>query len=102
MTIIVWLVYSSSMSCFNHRYVCREQCEEMLLSEIVSYGVFVPNRMKDKKSKSRAEAARELEQGIHLIKAPSAMQSEPGLTLPKLAQKTKVKVSTSSNVEMQE
>jgi large subunit ribosomal protein L24e len=63
---------------------------------------FWENRMKDKKSKSRAEAARELEQGIHLIKAPSAMQSEPGLTLPKLAQKTKVKVSTSSNVEMQE
>ena len=30
------------------------------------------------------------------------LKSEPGLTLPKLAEKTKVKVSTSSKVEMQE
>jgi large subunit ribosomal protein L24e len=63
---------------------------------------FWESRMKGNKAKSRAEAAKELEQGIHLVKAPGAMQSEPGLTLPKLAEKTKVKVSTSSKVEMQE
>ena len=60
------------------------------------------NRMKGKKVKERDEAVKELEQGIHLVKAPGVMQSEPGFTIPKLAEKTKVKVSTSSKVEMQE
>lgn len=59
-------------------------------------------RMKGKKAKERTEAAKELEQNIHLVKAPGVMKSEPGFSLPKLAEKTKVKVSTSSKVEMQE
>jgi len=63
---------------------------------------FWESRMKDKKSKERKEAAVELEQGIHLVKAPGAMQAEPGLTLPKQAEKIRVKVSTSSRAEMQE
>ena len=74
----------------------------MFHSSRLSDSECVVNRMKGNKAKSRAEAARELEQGIHLVKAPGAMQSEPGLTLPKLAEKTKVKVSTSSKVVMQE
>ena len=69
--------------------------------EVSAYGECVFNRMKGNKAKKRDEAAKELEQGIHLVKAPGVMQSEPGLTLPNLAEKTKVKVSTSSKVEMQ-
>lgn len=57
--------------------------------------------MKSKKAKERKEAATELEQGIHLVKAPGAMQAEPGLTLPKQPEKMKVKVKA-TNVEMQE
>jgi large subunit ribosomal protein L24e len=53
------------------------------------------NRMKGNKAKQIKEDARELEQGIHLIKAPLAMQEEPGLTLPTKAEKMKVKVSIS-------
>lgn len=45
--------------------------------------------MKGKKAQERKEAAKELEQSIHLIKAPAALQQEPSLTLPK----AKVKVS---------
>lgn len=63
---------------------------------------FWESRMKGKKAKERTEAAKELEQNIHLVKAPGVMKSEPGFSLPKLAEKTKVKVSTSSKVEMQE
>jgi len=51
------------------------------------------NRMKGNKAKQIKEDARELEQGIHLVKAPLAMQEEPGLTLPTKAEKMKVKVS---------
>lgn len=46
------------------------------------------------------EAAKELEQSIHLVKAPGAMQSEPGLTPPELAERTKVEVSTLSKREV--
>lgn len=53
------------------------------------------NRMKGNKAKQMKEDARELEQGIHLVKAPLAMQEEPGLTLPTKAEKMKVKVSSS-------
>lgn len=49
----------------------------------------IANRMKGKKAQERKEAAKELEQSIHLIKAPAALQQEPSLTLPK----AKVKVS---------
>lgn len=54
------------------------------------------NRMKGNKAKQIKEDARELEQGIHLVKAPLAMQEEPGLTLPTKAEKMKVKVSISN------
>ncbi|KAK1313621.1 putative ribosome biogenesis protein RLP24 [Acorus calamus] len=46
-------------------------------------------RMKKNKSKEQKEAMKELEQSIHLVKAPAAFQQEPSLTLPKI----KVKVS---------
>ncbi|KAK6932024.1 Ribosomal protein L24e-related [Dillenia turbinata] len=46
-------------------------------------------RMRNKKSKEQKEAAKELEQGISLVKAPAVLQQEPSLTLPKV----KVKVS---------
>lgn len=49
-------------------------------------------RMKSKKAKERKEAAAELEQNIHLVKAPGAMVAEPGLTLPTIPEKMKVKV----------
>lgn len=53
------------------------------------------NRMKGNKAKQIKEDARELEQAIHLVKAPLAMQEEPGLTLPTKAEKMKVEVSIS-------
>ena len=40
--------------------------------------------MKGKKEKLLMEAAKELEQGISLVKAPSALQKDPPLTLPKI------------------
>ncbi|KAL6337046.1 hypothetical protein AAG906_036360 [Vitis piasezkii] len=46
-------------------------------------------RMKGKKAKEQREAAKELEQGIHMVKAPAVLEREPSLTLPKI----KVKVS---------
>eukprot|EP00245_Coleochaete_scutata_P007773 TRINITY_DN23534_c0_g1_i1.p2 TRINITY_DN23534_c0_g1~~TRINITY_DN23534_c0_g1_i1.p2 ORF type:complete len:170 (+),score=51.96 TRINITY_DN23534_c0_g1_i1:127-636(+) len=54
---------------------------------------FWENRMKIKKTKERKENAAELEQSIHLVKAPVAMQSDPSLTLPK---QEKIKVSVKS------
>ncbi|RYR32047.1 hypothetical protein Ahy_B01g057033 isoform A [Arachis hypogaea] len=48
------------------------------------------NRMKGKKEKIQKEAAKELEQGIRLVKSPLALQKDPSLTLP---QKIKVSVS---------
>ncbi|XP_020576413.1 LOW QUALITY PROTEIN: probable ribosome biogenesis protein RLP24 [Phalaenopsis equestris] len=46
-------------------------------------------RMKGKKAIELQAAAKQLEQGIHLVKAPLALQEDPSLTLPKI----KVKVS---------
>ncbi|KAJ0028793.1 probable ribosome biogenesis protein RLP24 [Pistacia vera] len=46
-------------------------------------------RMKGKKTKEQREAAVELEQGIHLVKAPSVLAQDQSLTLPKV----KVKVT---------
>lgn len=40
--------------------------------------------MKSKKQKVQMEAVKELQQGIDLVKAPSAFQKDPSLTLPKI------------------
>lgn len=53
------------------------------------------NRMKGKKEKLLKEAVKELEQGISLVKAPSVLQQDPSLTLPKI----KVKVSQQQSEE---
>ncbi|PHT43432.1 putative ribosome biogenesis protein RLP24 [Capsicum baccatum] len=42
----------------------------------------IAKRMKGKKAKDQREAAKELEQNIHLIEAPAAPNKEPSLTLP--------------------
>ena len=52
-------------------------------------------RMKGKRGKEQKEAAKELEQSIHMVKAPAALQQEPSLTLPKI----KVKVSPQQSEE---
>ncbi|RVW54448.1 putative ribosome biogenesis protein RLP24 [Vitis vinifera] len=52
-------------------------------------------RMKGKKAKEQREAAKELEQSIHMVKAPAVLQQEPSLTLPKI----KVKVSQQQSEE---
>lgn len=52
-------------------------------------------RMKGKKAMERREAAKELEQSIHMVKAPAALQQEASLTLPKI----KVKVSQEQSQE---
>ncbi|XP_057955018.1 probable ribosome biogenesis protein RLP24 [Malania oleifera] len=46
-------------------------------------------RMKGKMAKERREAVKELEQSIHMVKAPPVLQQDQSLTLPKI----KVKVS---------
>ncbi|KAL3840165.1 hypothetical protein ACJIZ3_024756 [Penstemon smallii] len=46
-------------------------------------------RMKGKKAQVLREATKELEQSIHMVKAPAALQEDSSLTLPKI----KVKVS---------
>ncbi|XP_051139908.1 probable ribosome biogenesis protein RLP24 [Andrographis paniculata] len=46
-------------------------------------------RMKGKKAQLLREATKELEQSIHMVKAPAALQQDPSLTLPKI----KVKVT---------
>lgn len=51
--------------------------------------------MKGKKAKEQKEAQRELEQHIHLVKAPSVLQQDPSLTLPRV----KVKVSQQQSEE---
>ena len=55
------------------------------------------DRMKGKKEKLQREAAKELEQGISLVKAPAVLQQDPALTLPKI----KVKVSQQQSQENQ-
>ncbi|KAL5735805.1 hypothetical protein ACOSQ2_030593 [Xanthoceras sorbifolium] len=54
-------------------------------------------RMKGKKSKEQREAAVELEQGIHMVKAPAVLAQDQSLTLPKI----KVKVSQAQTDENQ-
>lgn len=51
--------------------------------------------MKGKNTIERREAAKELEQSIHMVKAPAALQEDPSLTLPKI----KVKVSQQQSEE---
>eukprot|EP00250_Pteridium_aquilinum_P025267 c3045_g1_i1 orf=131-646(+) len=54
---------------------------------------FWESRMRVKK-KEKKEAMVELEQNIHLVKAPAALQEDPSLTLPKTRVKIKVQVDT--------
>ena len=65
------------------------------LFEICVDFLFLAYRMKGNKTKQIKEDARELEQGIDLVKAPRAIQEEPGITLPTKEEKMKVKVSIS-------
>lgn len=51
--------------------------------------------MKGKKAMEQREAAKELEQSIHMVKAQAALQQEASLTLPKV----KVKVSQEHSQE---
>jgi len=50
--------------------------------------------MKGKKAKEQREATKELEQSIHMVKAPSVLVKEPSLTLP-----TNIKVSQKQSEE---
>ncbi|KAG5566582.1 hypothetical protein RHGRI_002213 [Rhododendron griersonianum] len=52
-------------------------------------------RMKGKRAKEQKEATKELEQSIHMVKAPSSLRKEASLTLPKI----KVKVSQQQSEE---
>lgn len=45
------------------------------------------HRMKGKYAIEQQAAAKELEQSIHLVKAPAALQEDPSLTLPKIGVK---------------
>ncbi|OAY52004.1 probable ribosome biogenesis protein RLP24 [Manihot esculenta] len=47
----------------------------------------IEKRMKGKKSKEQREAAKELEQSIHMVKPPLVLAQEPSLTLPKIKAK---------------
>ncbi|KAG8378011.1 hypothetical protein BUALT_Bualt08G0093700 [Buddleja alternifolia] len=44
----------------------------------------IAKRMKGKKAQVLREATKELEQSIHMVKAPAALAAEPSLTLPKI------------------
>uniref|UniRef100_A0A1D1Z518 Putative ribosome biogenesis protein RLP24 n=1 Tax=Anthurium amnicola TaxID=1678845 RepID=A0A1D1Z518_9ARAE len=55
-------------------------------------------RMKGKKAIELKAAAKELEQSIHMVKAPAVLQEEPSLTLPKI----KVKVSQAQTEDRME
>ncbi|XP_024538488.1 probable ribosome biogenesis protein RLP24 [Selaginella moellendorffii] len=57
---------------------------------------FWKNRMRGKKTQQRREDLAELQQGIHLVKAPTALLEEPSLTLPKEKMKVKVSVEQES------
>ncbi|KAK9164053.1 hypothetical protein Syun_004955 [Stephania yunnanensis] len=54
-------------------------------------------RMMGKKAKEQKEAAKEVEQSIHMVRAPAALQQESPRTLPKI----KVKVAQPTAVENQ-
>ena len=66
----------------------RSMCEL-----IIVFLNLIHHRMKVKKEKKAA--ALELEQNIHLVKAPLALQEDPSLTLPKKKEKLKVRVEAS-------
>ena len=66
------------------------------LFEICVDFILFAYKMKGNKSKQIKEDARELEMGIHLVKAPLAMQEEPILTLSMKEEKMKVKFSISN------
>ncbi|CAK9150522.1 unnamed protein product [Ilex paraguariensis] len=57
-------------------------------------------RMKGKRAKEQKEATKELEQSIHMVKAPAPLQQEPSLTLPKI--KVKVSLQQSEENRMEE
>ncbi|KAL1832592.1 hypothetical protein DCAR_0102615 [Daucus carota subsp. sativus] len=46
------------------------------------------NRMKGNKSAERKRDAKELEQSIHMVKAPGALQKDPSLTLVKVTRRS--------------
>ena len=48
------------------------------------------------------EAVRELEQGISLVKAPSVLQQDPSLTLPKIKVKVSQQQSEENHAAMEE
>ncbi|KAL3531787.1 hypothetical protein ACH5RR_005308 [Cinchona calisaya] len=56
-------------------------------------------RMKPKKAMKQREAAKELKQSIHMVKAPIALQQEESLTLPKIKVKVSRKQSTENLME---
>ena len=58
--------------------------------------------MKGKKEKLMKEAVRELEQGISLVKAPSVLQQDPSLTLPKIKVKVSQQQSEENHAAMEE
>lgn len=62
---------------------------------------FWEQRMKIKKVKETKEARRELEKGIHLVKAPVAMAKDPSFTLPKKTELEKEKVRVKVRVGRQ-
>eukprot|EP00270_Netrium_digitus_P009672 TRINITY_DN2952_c1_g1_i1.p1 TRINITY_DN2952_c1_g1~~TRINITY_DN2952_c1_g1_i1.p1 ORF type:complete len:173 (-),score=67.98 TRINITY_DN2952_c1_g1_i1:325-843(-) len=62
---------------------------------------FWERRMQVKKLKEKAAKVKELEQGIHLVKAPMAMAADPSLTLPKVPEKIKVKAKLQQMEELQ-
>eukprot|EP00244_Chara_vulgaris_P007616 TRINITY_DN2840_c0_g1_i1.p1 TRINITY_DN2840_c0_g1~~TRINITY_DN2840_c0_g1_i1.p1 ORF type:complete len:170 (-),score=40.85 TRINITY_DN2840_c0_g1_i1:1371-1880(-) len=62
---------------------------------------FYDARMKGKKKMDKKEAAAELKQGIHLVKAPIAMLTDPGLTLPKMTTKVKVTIAEEQTEAME-
>ena len=57
--------------------------------------LFLAYRMKGNKEKKIKEDARELEQGVHLVKYLLSMQEEPGIMLSMKEETMKVKVSIS-------
>ena len=52
------------------------------------------------KQKEQTEAAKELEQSIHLVKAPIALKEDQSLTLPKI--RVTVSQSQAENAQMDE
>ena len=65
------------------------------LFEICVDFLLVAYRMKGNKTKQIKEDARELEQGVHLVKYLLSMQEEPGIMLSMKEETMKVKVSIS-------